>query len=205
MKYLTFALDNLNNFLLALALLTIIWLQSLPDGPPIVYPTAREMSWLTRVAAGEARGELDDLTIAGICNTALNRMRLGLWGANLETVVRAPRQFSPLNAEDVNRAVILDPAFVRSHAYARVETICTMTVNGRLERRFADNTNGADHFFSGSKVPHWAVGRTPAATIGEFRFYRLLGRHRAAAARRRPPKAPVVASLESSYAPPAVP
>jgi spore germination cell wall hydrolase CwlJ-like protein len=173
MKYLNYAHDHLNNFLIAIALLIVVWMQTVPDGPPIAYPSAREMSWLVRVAAGEARGQRDDLELAGICSVALNRMRLGVWGPNLETVVRAPHQFSPLNGEDVNRAVILAPGFEQTRAYKRVETICTMTVHGRLERRFGDPVRGSDHFWSGKIRPYWAKNSRNIVTIGEFHFVRL--------------------------------
>jgi N-acetylmuramoyl-L-alanine amidase len=45
-----------------------------------------------------------------------------------------------------------------------------------------DPTNGADHYFAAAamkpvgRVPVWAVGQTPTATIGGHRFYRLVGR-----------------------------
>lgn len=149
--------------------------------------TPQQFDLVVRVAAGEARGEDDDMAISAVCHVMLNRLFIGAWGSHVDQVVSADRQFSALNLDDPNRALITSPGFERTRSYKRVRSICRTTFRGRLGGYFIDITGGADHYHSGKTIPYWAcvagqwdraskrcnLPRTPSARIGSFTFYDL--------------------------------
>ena len=139
----------------------------------VFHPNAQQFDTAVRVAAGEARGVKDDMAIAGVCHVMINRLLIGQWGSYVDKVVTSHRQFSAYNDDDPNKRVTFAPSYKRTKSYRRVRSICRTTFKGRLDGYFTDITNGADHYYSGSKVPYWAKGLTPSATIGPFRFFNI--------------------------------
>lgn len=130
----------------------------------------------TRVAAGEARNQ-KHTAVEGVCNVIYNRYIIGRWGT-ISGVVQARKQFSALNVDDPNRPVILKDSFKRSRSYNRVGRICRDVFVGRQVTDYIDVTGGADHYYSGVRVPYWAKGHTPIASIGAFKFFRLIKQSR---------------------------
>jgi spore germination cell wall hydrolase CwlJ-like protein len=132
---------------------------------------------LARTIYGEARGELYPGKIAVGCVIA-NRARLAasymarkgrphpLYGnGTLASACQAPWQFSCWNAGDPNRAKLLvvrltDP----------VMAICVKAA--RSAALGPDITKGSTHYYAaGSEPPGWAVGKTPAISIGHHLFF----------------------------------
>lgn len=133
--------------------------------------TKADMDIVTRVVAGEARNQKTH-AIEGVCHVIYNRL-IKRRMRSAADVVTARRQFSAINYDDPNREIVLAPGFKRTRSYARVGRICRDTLVGRIQTSAIDTTNGADHYYSGSKVPYWARGHDPVARIGAFKFFRL--------------------------------
>lgn len=132
--------------------------------------TKADMDIVTRVVAGEARNQRT-IAVEGVCHVIYNRAKRT--GASLSRVVTARFQFSALNRDDPNRPIIMAHSFKRTRSYDRVGRICRDVFAGRQLRSAIDVTEGSDHYYSGNRVPYWARGRTPVATIGAFKFFRL--------------------------------
>lgn len=129
-----------------------------------------DMDIVSRVVAGEARNQRT-LAVEGVCNVIYNRAKRT--AASLSWVVKARKQFSALNADDPNRRIIMAASFKRTRSYDRAGRICRDVFVGRQLLSSIDITGGADHYYSGDRVPYWATGRTPTARIGAFKFFRL--------------------------------
>lgn len=140
-------------------------------------PGAREA--IARVAYAEAAGQ-GDVGLAGVVFTVLNRLDSGAWGASIEAVLNAPRQFEPVwRAGGDWRGL----APVAPTQRARIEVILNLALEGRLP----DPTGGALYFQnpaivaerarSGSVSPDLVDfgGRRPSAVIGDHSFYRASG------------------------------
>lgn len=159
-------------------LLVLLYLTNDAEAANAVSTIDQEIA--SRVAAGEARGEGDDMAIAAVCHVMVNRLQGGRYGKSLHRVVTAKWQFSSLNANDPNRKVILASGYTKTRSYRRVNSICRTTVQMRLRGVFRDITGGADHYHSGSsRGIKWADQRYLTTRIGSFSFYRL-GRSRTA-------------------------
>ena len=141
-------------------------------------PTAAQFDTAVRVAAGEARGVKDNAALAGVCHVMVNRLLIGAWGNEVVAVVTSPYQFSAYNKNDPNKRVTFSQAYGRTKSYRRVWSVCRTTFKGRLEGYMSDITNGADHYYSGTRVPYWAKQHDPSATIGPFKFFNLRKRSR---------------------------
>lgn len=132
--------------------------------------TKADMDIVARVVAGEARNQRTT-AVEGVCNVIYNRAKRT--GASLSWVVKARKQFSALNANDPNRRIIMAASFKRTRSYDRVGRICRDVFVGRQLSSAIDVTDGADHYYSGDRVPYWARGHTPIARIGAFKFFKL--------------------------------
>lgn len=132
--------------------------------------TKADMDIVARVVAGEARNQRTT-AVEGVCNVIYNRAKRA--STSISWVVKARKQFSALNADDPNRPIIMAAAFKRTRSYDRVGRICRDVFVGRQFLSTIDVTGGADHYYSGHRVPYWATGRTPIAHIGAFKFFRL--------------------------------
>lgn len=141
-------------------------------------PTAAQFDTAVRVAAGEARGVKDNMALAAVCHVMINRLLIGAWGNEVDTVVKYPYQFSAYNKSDPNKRVTFSATYSRTASYRRVWNICRTTFKGRLDGYLSDITNGADHYYSGTQVPYWARGHNPSASVGPFKFFNLRKRAR---------------------------
>jgi hypothetical protein len=135
---------------------------------------------IARVAYAEA-GNQGDSGLAAVVYTILNRLQGGRWGASVDSVLDAPRQFEPvLRAGGSWRN--LRP--VSDAQRARIDTIINLALDGRLP----DLTNGAQYFQNPRIVAARAAngqvaaslvnfgGATPSAVIGAHSFYVEAGR-----------------------------
>lgn len=134
---------------------------------------------LAGTAWGEARGD-GPSGMQAVCNVVMNRVaRGGWWGATVLEVCLKPWQFSCWNADDPNRAKIMNVHPVDSD-YAVALGLALKAINGSLP----DITGGADSYYDLSmpSPPGWAAGLEPCATIGSQAFFRTEGSPASAAA-----------------------
>jgi spore germination cell wall hydrolase CwlJ-like protein len=140
---------------------------------PDIDPAARDA--IARVAYAEA-GNQGDSGLAGVVFTILNRLASGAWGASVEAVVDAPRQFEPVMRAGRDWRRLPEPSAAQR---AHIETILNLALDGRLP----DLTNGARYFQNPQIVAARAArgevspslvafgGATPTAVIGAHAFY----------------------------------
>src|SRR5690606_7288829 len=112
---------------------------------------------LARTLWGEARGE-GRRGLEAVAAVIMNRRAAGRWGASVEAVCRAPRQFSCWNPDDPNRRK-LEAVDENDPVFALCREIAAAALAGRL----ADPTGGATHYHARGVRPWWARGRTPCA------------------------------------------
>lgn len=124
---------------------------------------------IAKTAWGECRGGGNN-GMQGVVNTGFNRIRSGIiwWGQTPREVFLHPFQYSCWNATDPNRPKLFsvtedDPQ------YASAMSLATFALAGTLP----DIVSMADSYFSNllPKLPKWAEGLTPVATIGHHQYY----------------------------------
>jgi len=160
---------------------------------PDIDPAARDA--IARLAYAEA-GNQGDSGLAGVVFTILNRLSSGAWGASVESVVDAPRQFEPVMRAGGDWRRLPEPSAAQR---AHIETILNLALDGRLP----DLTNGARYFQNPRIVAARAArgevspklvafgGAAPTAVIGAHAFYAgpVRGRARPAVVASSPPPA----------------
>lgn len=109
---------------------------------------------LTRVCYCEARGEPDNGKLA-VCYTVVNRAKKS--GKSVAYEATKKYQFCVYNGEMKETGP---------------QNKCRSYARQAINRSVSDPSNGATFFYSGSKVPDWAKGRSPCAIIGGHRFYK---------------------------------
>jgi len=129
-------------------------------------PAREATDVLARTLWGEARGE-GRRGVEAVAAVIMNRLAAGRWGATVDAVCRAPKQFSCWNPGDPNRPK-LEAVDARNPAFA----LCRGVAEAALAGRLADPTGGATHYHARGLVPWWARGRAPCAAIGRHLFYR---------------------------------
>jgi N-acetylmuramoyl-L-alanine amidase len=135
-----------------------------PDAEPVVDAAAVDL--LARTLWGEARGE-GAAGMAAVAAVVLNRLkRPARFGAGIEAVCRAPKQFSCWNQGDPNRERALTVTEA-DRAFAAARRIARRALAGALD----DPTRGACHYHAAGCFPRWARGRAPCAAIGRHLFY----------------------------------
>ncbi|WP_298374408.1 cell wall hydrolase [Azospirillum sp.] len=123
---------------------------------------------IARTLWGEARGE-GIAGMAAVAGVIANRVRSPRWwGKTVSTVCLKPYQFSCWLKGDPNRDKLLTVTEADRSYWLALE-IADELEDGRLR----DVTAGADHYHSTRVQPEWSRGKTPVATIGVHRFYRL--------------------------------
>lgn len=127
-------------------------------------------------AFGEARGD-GRTGMHAVVNVIMNRAsRPRWWGFDpvsccLKSSKRGVHQFSCWNANDPNRARMLEEVRGQDPRYAVAFALAQTALAGRLP----DVTEGADHYYATSmpKPPYWARGRDALKTIRNHIFFRL--------------------------------
>lgn len=156
--------------------------------------TQLERDAIARVTIAEAANQ-GDSGLAGVVYTVLNRLISGKFGASVEDVVNAPRQFEPVTKAG-GQWENLPPVSVAQ--LSKVETIINLALDGHLP----DLTNGALFFQNpaivGQREKAGTVSRgltnfggsQPSAVIKDHSFYASIGKSENATAS----DAPVVLS-----------
>jgi len=127
---------------------------------------------LAMLVWGEARGEDDEvkLAVAGVVRNRV-RFREGKFGLDWPSVILAPLQFSCFNANDPNRAKLLQPLdHDTAEAWQRCYLVASLVYFGIAR----DLSGGADHYFDISiPAPSWAAPDRQTVVCGRMRFFRL--------------------------------
>jgi hypothetical protein len=140
----------------------------LARAPPPVGTRSEALDTLARTIWGEARNE-PEAGMRAVANVVLNRIaRVNpkRFGGTVEQVCRKKLQFSCWNPGDPNLPKLT--AVTDSNAAFRA---CLEIARAAVDGELADNTIHSDHYHTKSVLPKWAVGRTPAITIGHHLFY----------------------------------
>ena len=118
--------------------------------------TESDLQALTKVVYGEARGESDEGKRA-VAHVVINRTKKS--GKSIQYECSKKGQFYGYTAAG-------------SMSDAKAKEACQKIAQDAINGTSSDPTNGATFFFSGSKVPNWASGKQPCATIGGHKFYK---------------------------------
>ncbi|HZF75299.1 MAG TPA: cell wall hydrolase [Acetobacteraceae bacterium] len=102
--------------------------------------------------------------IEGLAALAVNRAR-GL--GSVAAACRSPFVFACWHPRHPRRAAMLAVAEGDAQLAA-----CTRIAARALAGALPDPTGGATHFHPEERLPRWAIGRTPCATLGGLVFYR---------------------------------
>jgi len=144
-----------------MSLAWIMWLASL-----LPQPTADSLCLATTIYL-EARNQ-SELGQQAVAEVAMRRLESGRWGADLCSVVTAPKQFAP---------TLVSPRFkIRNPvAWERAVRVALQAqaewARPQLDRKQV--VPGADHFVVlDIAQPEWAKG-VPVARIGDHTFFRI--------------------------------
>jgi len=144
-----------------------------------------DLETLARTIYGEARGELYPGKIAVGC-VVVNRSRIAarffaekgrphpLFGSGtLAEACQAPWQFSCWNGLTDETKSAADPNLPKLLSVPLTDPLMAICVKAaRAASDGPDITKSATHYYaSGTPMPHWAVGKTPALTIGHHLFF----------------------------------
>jgi spore germination cell wall hydrolase CwlJ-like protein len=146
-----------------------LWQRLLPD-PAKGWKEMADETMLAITVWGEARGTTFRCKIA-VASVIRNRaLHSSWWGSGWKDVILKPLQFSIFNATDPNQHKLKEPLRYDSQDAWEECAIAAQLVYADL---VLDPTHGADHYFSGEKVPSWATDKTPTLTLDGMRFFRL--------------------------------
>ncbi len=90
-------------------------------------------------------------------------------GRGVSGVCRAPFQFACWHPRHPRHAALHAAATVENPAFAAARRIAARALAGALP----DPTRGATHYHAEDRLPRWAVGQVPTATLGGLVFYQL--------------------------------
>lgn len=135
---------------------------------PASQPSMPAREVIARTLWAEARGEGRTGMLAVACVIQNRARHPRWWGGTPVSVCLKPYQFSCWLPDDPNRQKLLAVTQTDS-AFQAALSIADALLAGRL----TDVTNGADHYHSVGVAPAWSDGKTPVATIGNHRFFRL--------------------------------
>ncbi len=146
---------------------------------------------LALTGAAEARAEFDGHTwrpaplanmVAVMC-TPINRVQANphRFGATVKDACLAHQQYSCWNvASGANHDWLMaQAAALLSGKYvAPIIQQCLTAAEALLANATADVVNGATHYYApismvpAGRVPDWAIGKVPVATVGEHLFFK---------------------------------
>lgn len=135
-----------------------------------------DLQALTLTIFGEARGERRECQFA-VGNVIANRLRsrsLQFGGDTWKAVCLAPKQFSCWNEKDPNLAVLERAIALNLGPHeGRILKQCRAIADGWVQKLWLDEIDGANHYYTGSRVPHWAQGQEPTRVIGPLKLFKL--------------------------------
>lgn len=127
---------------------------------------------------GEARSERVEGRVAVGC-VVRNRLQTRRWGADYKSVCLAPWQFSCWKEqggpENYARVIAAATAVKNRKPLGPALKECFWIADGILQQHAQDITRGSTHYITRtlweSKPPKWAVGQTPAVSVGAHVFF----------------------------------
>jgi N-acetylmuramoyl-L-alanine amidase len=129
---------------------------------------------LARTIYGEARGELRHVnggmqSLEAVAWVVKNRAAQPRFSKSITNVCLQPWQFSCWNANDPNRAKLMNASL-----NDRLLQTCFLAATNVLFGNCVDVTYGADHYHAAHiPMPYWAKGAAPSAKIANHVFYKL--------------------------------
>lgn len=137
---------------------------------PVVVVDEDEVRLLAATAWGEARSEGED-GMRAVAHVMVNRIG-DRFGGDLETVIRAPAQFSAWNIGDPNRPLVQNPeryatGGVNLETWLAAQRIAREVLSGQS----VDPTDGALFYHTTAIRPWWSRYGEGARTIGAHIFY----------------------------------
>ncbi len=166
-----------------------------PTAGPDVAPHAAalndaEVRLLAATAWAEARSEGEE-GMRAVAHVILNRVG-GRFGESVESVVRAPWQFSAWNRGDPNRPLAQNPErYATSGANLETWEIAQRVAREVLSGQSVDPTDGALFYHTRAISPWWARYGEGRREIGAHVFYRDVPN--------RARQAPVVTEITQTY------
>jgi hypothetical protein len=135
--------------------------------PVMLDERGKAIDVLARTLWGEARSESTTGREA-VANVVINRVRsqVSWWGTTIESVCRAPKQFSCWNAGDPNRPK-LEKVDCGDKVFAECLQIARRAANGSLP----DITHGSKHYHTRNIRPSWLTAQKPVLELGNHLFY----------------------------------
>lgn len=138
---------------------------------PFVEPDPQEVRLLAATMWGEARSEGED-GMRAVGHVIVNRVGQR-FGSDLETVIRAPKQFSAWNLGDPNRALVMHPERYATggenlETWQVAQTVAYEVLSGQS----VDPTNGALFYHTRAISPYWSRYGQGRTVIGAHIFYR---------------------------------
>lgn len=130
-----------------------------------------EVHLLAATAWGEARSEGED-GMRAVAHVIVNRVGQR-FGSDLETVVRAPKQFSAWNIGDPNRPLVQNPErYARGGSNLETWETAQKVAREVLSGQSVDPTNGALFYHTRAIRPWWSRYGRDSRIIGAHIFYR---------------------------------
>lgn len=150
-----------------------MWNQSviLPLHPiSFMVPNDKEMSLLTRVVYGEARGETPE-DQANIVHSILNRAadKKRRYGGTISDILLKPNAYSCLNPNDPNYPKLLSLS-KDSPEYKKIKSIVERTITARMNGE-PDPTMGATHYHTRDVNPKWNTAASKMISLGSHKFW----------------------------------
>ena len=141
-----------------------------PLAPPVPVDE-EEVRLLAATAWGEARSEGED-GMRAVAHVIVNRVGQR-FGDDLETVIRAPKQFSAWNIGDPNRVLVQNPeryarGGINKETWETAQTVAREVLSGQS----VDPTAGALFYHTRAIRPWWARYGAGRREIGAHVFYR---------------------------------
>ena len=142
--------------------------------PAVATPVAvdeEDVRLLAATAWGEARSEGPE-GMRAVSHVIVNRVG-SRFGDDLETVIRAPKQFSAWNRGDPNRRLVQNPERYATGGVNRATWIEAQNIAREvLSGQSVDPTNGALFYHTRAIRPWWSRYGHGATIIGAHIFYR---------------------------------
>jgi spore germination cell wall hydrolase CwlJ-like protein len=138
---------------------------------PFVEPDPAQVHLLAATMWGEARSEGPD-GMRAVGHVIVNRVG-DRFGADLETVIRAPKQFSAWNLGDPNRPLVQNPeryarGGIALETWQQAQQIAYEVLSGQS----VDPTNGALFYHTRAIRPYWSRYGQGRMELGAHVFYR---------------------------------
>lgn len=142
-----------------------------PQQIHIVEPDPEDVHLLAATMWGEARSE-GEQGMRAVGHVIVNRVG-DRFGGDLETVIRAPKQFSAWNLGDPNRPLVMHPERYATGGVNLVTWQLAQSVAYEvLSGRSVDPTNGALFYHTRAIQPYWSRYGQGRTIIGAHVFYR---------------------------------